>query len=385
MDQISKEELKDLLTPGGGQCISLYLPTHRAPVEGRQDLILFKNMIREAEERLVASGLKGAEAKEFAAPLQRLLDDAAFWQYRGDGLAVFYARGSLRTYRLPMHFEAAVVVASRFHLKPLIPLLAEESGFYVLALSQNEIRLLEGNRYSAWEVELEHIPASLAEAIQYDAPERQLQFRSRSGASGAGQKQSALFFAHGVGGTDNKDDIRRYFHQIAKGLQEVLRQDHVPLILAGVEYLLPLYREVNVYPHLLTEGIPGSPELLSTEELQKRAWKLVQPRFAKAQQEVLAQYRQLAGTGRTARDLREIVPAASGGRIEKLIVAEGGQAWGRYVADPEAVEMHAKPQAGSEDLLDLAAVLTAVNGGLVYAVAQEALPENGPAVALFRY
>ena len=385
MDQFSKEELKDLLTPCGGHCVSLYLPTHRAPVEGRQDLIRFKNMLRETEERLISGGVRGAEAKEFLLPLHRLLDDLAFWQYRGDGLAVFYSKEKLRTYRLPVHFEELVVVANRFYLKPLIPLLAEESGFYVLALSQNEIRLLEGNRYCAWEMELEHVPTSLAEAIQYDEPQKQLQFRSQT-PPGLGGKQRALFFAHGVGLEDNKDDIRRYFRQIDKGLQEVLRQDHTPLILAGVEYLFPLYREVNTYPNLMKEGIPGSPEMLSPEELHQRAWKkMIEPLFLRSHEEVIAQYKQLAGTGRTSRDLREIVPAAARGQVEKLVVATGVQAWGSYLLDRGAVEMLTKPAADSEDLLDLAAMQTFVNGGMVYTVDPKAVPENAPAVALFRY
>jgi hypothetical protein len=384
MDKFSKDDLKDLLTPREGQCISLYLPTHRAPVEGRQDLIRFKNMLREIEERLVAGGLRGPEAREFMIPLHRLLDDLAFWQYRGDGLAVFYSRDRLRTYRLPVHFDELCIVSNRYHLKPLIPLLAEESAFYVLALSQNEIRLIEGNRYCAWEVELERIPASLAEAMQYDEPERQLQFRSKT-PPGVGGGRQTFYFTHGVGLEDNKNDIRRFFHQIDKGLQEVLRQDHIPLILAGVEYLFPIYREVNSYPHLLGEGIPGNPEMQSPEELYERAWKMVQPRFVQSRKEVIAQYKQLAGTGRTSRDLREIVPAAIRGRIEKLVAAEGIQVWGAYFPDREVIEMHAKPTSDSEDLLDLAAIQTVLNGGMVYTAEADTLPENGPAVALFRY
>jgi hypothetical protein len=384
MDQFSKEELKDLLTPCEGQCVSLYLPTHRAPVEGRQDLIRFKNMLRETEERLVSGGLRAPEAREFMVPLHRLLDDEAFWQYRGDGLAVFYSRDRLRAYRLPDRFEELVVVADRFHLKPLIPLLTEASGFYILALSQNEIRLLEGNRYCAWEVELQNIPASLAEALQYDEPERQVQFRTKS-PPGLGGQRYALHFTHGVGLGDNKDDIRRYFHLIDKGLQEVFRPDHHPLILAGVEYLIPLYREVNTYPDLLAECIPGSPELLSPEELHERAWKLVYPRFAKCRQEVIAQYRQLAGTGRTSRELREIVPASVHGRVEKLLVAAGVQTCGTYLADGDVVEIAADPTAGSVDLLDLAAIHTVMNGGMVYAVEPDKLPESAPAVAVYRY
>jgi hypothetical protein len=41
-----------------------------------------------------------------------------------------------------------VVVTDRFHIKPLLPLLSGDGRFYVLALSQSEVRLLQGTRYS---------------------------------------------------------------------------------------------------------------------------------------------------------------------------------------------------------------------------------------------
>jgi len=41
-----------------------------------------------------------------------------------------------------------VVVSDRFHLKPLLPLLTGDGRFYILALSQNQVRLLQGTRYS---------------------------------------------------------------------------------------------------------------------------------------------------------------------------------------------------------------------------------------------
>jgi hypothetical protein len=135
----------------------------------------------------------------------------------------------------------------------------------------------------------------------------------------------------------------------------------------------------------LAECIPGSPELLSSEELHERAWKLVYPRFAKYRQEVIAQYQQLAGTGRTSRELREIVPAAAHGRVEKLIVAAGVQACGTYLAEGDVVEMADNATAESIDLLDLAAIHTVMNGGMVYEVEPGKLPENAPAVAVYRY
>ncbi len=382
MDQFTKEDLQELLTPSEELRVSLYMPTHRAPVEGRQDLVRFKNLLRETEERLIRGGLRGQEATEFVAPLQKLLGDLSFWQYRGDGLALFLARDRVRSYRLPMQFEELVVVAHRFHLKPLIPLFTNNSGFYVLALSQNQIRLLQGNRYGAWEMELANIPTSLAEALRYDDPERELQVRGKA-STGAG-KSNTTFFAHG-GLENSKDYIRRYFHQIDKGLQELLRPDRIPLLLAGVDYLLPIYREVNSYPHLLPEGIIGNPETLSPGELQTRAWNVVQPYLRKAGEEMIAQYKQQAGTGRTAGEIKEILPAAAQGRVEKLMVGSGAHLWGNFLPDRQTVELHGEPADDGEDLLDLAVFQTLLNGGRVYTIEPEAVPDGSSIIALLRY
>ncbi|OHE20724.1 MAG: hypothetical protein A2X95_00095 [Syntrophobacterales bacterium GWF2_56_9] len=383
MDRFSKEELKDLMTPTGEQCVSFFLPTHRTPPEAIQDPIRFRNMQKKAEERLIQGGLRRAEAKEFLAPLKKLSEDITFWQCQSDGLAVFLSRDLLRHFRVPVRFEELVVVARRFHLKPLIPLFTEDDGFFVLALSQNEIRLLRGNRFDATEVELENIPTSLFEALNYDDPERQLQFHTRN-QTGMGRR-AAVFYGHGVGIDDSKDNIRQYFFQIERGLRDVLRLERAPLILAGVDYLLPIYREVNTYPNLLEEAITGNPEGLHPEELHARAWEKVRPHFLKARNDMISQYKKLAGTGRTTREIKEILPAASQGRIEKLLVADGVQVWGNFFSDQGTVELNGKPTAGSEDLLDLAAIETILNGGMVYTVEPEALPDDSPIVALFRY
>ncbi|MHB9099226.1 MAG: hypothetical protein ACYC5X_15535 [Syntrophales bacterium] len=86
MDQFTKEDLQELLTPSGEWRVSLYMPTHRSPVEGRQDLVRFKNLLRETEERLIRGGLRGPEAAEFVAPLQKLL--LAVSERRAGGIPV---------------------------------------------------------------------------------------------------------------------------------------------------------------------------------------------------------------------------------------------------------------------------------------------------------
>ena len=383
MDVLSRTELKTLLEKRGEWCVSLYLPTHRAGRDIQQDPIRLKNLLRNAEERLLASGLRAVEARSLLAPAQELLQDEMFWRHQSDGLVLFLSPTEFHSYRLPLQFAELEVVTDRFHVKPLLPLIQSGQRFFVLALSQNKVRLLECSQHHVDEANLENVPTSLAEALKYDDPEKQLQFHTGT-PSGQGQR-AAMFHGHGVGVDDAKDRILRYFHQVNKGLQTVLQDERAPLILAGVEYLLPIYREANTYTHLVSEGITGNPDTLPAQDLHQQAWAIVQPLLQKAQADAVAQYRQLAGTKRASDTLEEIVPAAYHGRVECLFVAVGIQQWGTFDAADNTVHVHEATEPGDEDLLDFAAVQTFLNGGIVYAVPLPEVPDHARLAAVFRY
>lgn len=382
MDLLTLEELKALVGQNIGACASLFMPTHRAGAETRQDPIRFKNLLGQAEEGLRALGLRSPQARELLEPARKLLTDSAFWRHQSDGLAVFAAANLFRFYRLPLDFAELAVVGERCHVKPLLPLFMGDGHFFVLALSQNQVRLLEGTRHSVDEIDLEGIPTSLVEALGEDR-EKQLQFHTRTQAPGTGGRAAGF---HGHDPADEaKGRVLRYFRQVNKGLGQVLRDERAPLVLAGVDYLLPLYKEANTYPHLLEQGITGSPEALAPAELHGRAWEIVQPRFLEAKQAARARYQELVGTGRTSTTVKEVVLAACHGQVEVLFVAVGIQQWGRFVPETNTVHVSEEPVPGDEELLDLAAIQTVFNGGTVYAVESEKVPGGAPLAAIFRF
>lgn len=386
MDVFSNADLKVLTDRREGRCVSVFLPTHRAGPDVQQDPIRFKNLLREAGERLSAAGMRGPDVEDLLDPLLRLLDDGLFWQHQRDGLAVFRAKDLLRVYRLPLTLQEVAVVADRFHVKPLLPLLVSDRRFYLLALSQNEVRLLAGTQYGSDQIELEGVPRSLDEVLKYDDPERQLQFHT--GAPTAGGRRAALFHGHGTGADDVKTNILRFFHLIDDGVCSLLGNERAPLVLAGVEYLLPLYREVNSYPNLAEGSVTGNPEGLTADVLHAHAWPVVQPFFQRAQEEEAGRYRQLAGTGKTSKALAEIVLAALDGRVETLFVAVGVQRWGTVDAKIRAVHVHDETAPVDEDLLNVAAIQTLLHGGTVYAVDPGSVPDaehGAAAAAVFRY
>jgi hypothetical protein len=156
-------------------------------------------------------------------------------------------------------------------------------------------------------------------------------------------------------------------------------------VVAGVDYLLPIYREANNYPYLLEAGIAGNPDELSPRELHARAWPLVAPHFRRGEQEAVARYRELAGTGKTANDVRQVVPAAHQGRVDVLFVALNVQRWGVFDATSGTVELREDPGEAATDLHDLAAVHTIANGGTVYALEPGSMADEAAVAAVLRY
>ncbi len=384
----SRSELRTLMEQQKGPCLSMFLPMHRAGVETQQDPLRLRNLIREAENRLLLEDLRSAQVEHLLQPIQALLEDEQFWLHPGDGLALFRSPGVFHTYRLPSSLKEQVVVTDHFYLKPLLPFLTADGRFYILALSQNEVRLLEATHYSASLVNLPAaVPGSLAEALKYDEPENELEYHSTSSGApvGKGGRRATVFHGQGVGIDDTKQNILRYFQQIDRGLHELLRDEKAPLVLACVEFLFPLYREANTYPHLLDREVPGNPDKLSAETLRKRAWAIMESFFLKAREEAAARYMEYAGTGQASQKVGEIIRAACNGRVESLFVAIDREQWGTFNPAHNILHVHQEAKYHDDDLLDVAATQTLLHGGSVYAVEQAKVPGGGLLAAVFRY
>jgi len=390
MNTPSKRELRVLMEIQSSPCISMYLPTYKAGAgaEMQQNPLLLRNQIREVENRLLLGKSRSLDREELLKPIQALLDDTHFWLHQSDGLAIFRSPKVFHYYRLPSRFQELVVVSNHFYLKPLLSFLTNDGRFCILALSQNKLRLLECTRYSASEVELpESVPGSLSEALKYDDPDNQLNYHSSSSGSliGKGGRRGTIFHGQGVGTDDEKDNILRYFQLVDRGLHELLHNEKMPLVLAGVDYLLPLYQKANTYAHLLDQGLTGNPDKMKTEDLHVQALPIVAPYFHKTQQEVFDFYREHVGTEQVSNITSKIVQAAFYGRVENLFVAVNEEQWGIFDPVSNIVHVHKEARFNDDDLLDVAATQTLLHGGTVYAVDRAQMPDEGLLAAVFRY
>ena len=379
MIPLSQSELQKLATESNSPCISIYMPAEKAGAETRKNSIRFKNLLNEAEEK-VAEMFDKSALRESLQSAESYIENYDFWQHQDSGLAFFIDRSGVKYYRLPSSFEELVLVGQSFHLKPLLPVIANDSKFYLLALSQNEVRFFFGSHYSINEIKLpDNVPPSLAEALKYDDPEKQTQFHT--GDAGG----SPIYHGQGVGTTDNKDEIKRFFNKVDDGLKAVLQEENTPLILAGVEFLLPIYHEANSYNNLLEKGVIGNPENMSAEELHEQAWSIIEPLLISQRKEAIDQYYNLSGTGEATQKLEEIVPAAVNGQIDTLFVRANTQKWGKFEQQENKVTVYSEAEDSSVDLLDLAATNTFFQGGKIYVMDEDKMPEDASMMAILRY
>ncbi len=384
MPLISRAELKEIGEGGGTHSLSLYMPTHRAGPEMQQDPIRLKSLTREAERQLEGLGADSRDIDEVLNPVRRMLDDDGFWLRQEDGLAIFSSKALFRYYRLPREFEALVVVADRFHIKPFLPLFVSSDGpFYVLALSKHSARLIRARRYEANEVSVEDMPGSLEETLRFDDKESQLQFHV-SGPTG-GSDRSATFHGHGVGKDDAKDDVFRYAQQVARAIERHLEDERAPLVLAGVDYVISLYKKASGQPTIVEDFIAGNPDDLRPDELRDRAWPLVEPLFTEQRDKTWERFWEFTGTGQASMEIEAVVSAAHQGRVETLFVPIAISVWGRFDRATSQVAIHASYQPGDEDLLDVAALHTILNRGTVHAVEEEDIPDQASVAAVFRF
>ncbi len=383
MNKVSREHLQQLVNFENEWAVSIFMSTHRAGPETRQDPIRFKNLLRLAEHAMAHRGVVNGTRARSLEPATRLVPDNDFWQHQSDGLAVFLGPDHFSYFTVPIHFAENVVVDGRFHVKPLLPAHYGDGRFYLLSLSQKRVRVFVGSRDELEEIQVVGVPTGIEEYMRFIDPATSNQNRP---AVPRGGGTPVAYNSHGVGGEDEKQRIGEFFHQVDAGLHDLLKDETAPLVVACVDYLFPLYVAANTYAHLQPDHVRGNPESCRSAELHHHAWKLVEPRFAERQAAAVALYRELEGSRKASRKIKSVVPAAFNGRVDTLLVAADQEIWG--VFDPETghvKETKQAPPADAQELLNLSAIHTLHTGGTVYALPSEEMPHGVPMAAIYRY
>ncbi len=385
MDLFRENDLRDLVNFSSSPCVTVMMPAHRTGREIREDALRCKNLLNQAHEKLIQWGARTSVVRELLEPAWELQSDGEFWKHQSAGLAIFVGPDFCRAYRIPVEVPERVVVNDRFHVAPLFSLLQGDGRFYILATSQNDLRLLRGTRFTVARLENASLPKNLRESLNIDEYVKAFQYHSRSFRGGDGRKTEATY--HGHGGNDmeskKKDELQQFLRRVEQALHPFLRDEKAPLVFAGVDYLFPMYQQANTYEGLMPQPVRGNPDKWSAQQLHDLAWPIVEPYFRQLESEALKRYADHSGTDKTLDDLKDVLLAAEQGVVDVLFTAREKSVWGqRQNGD---LQIHDQPQAGDDDLVGAAAVQTWLHGGTVLTVDPDQLPGDTAGVALLRF
>lgn len=376
------KELKPILS-SRGPCISVYMPLSSLPNQqgANANVLKWKECIRSLEQKSAQHGAQGRELTDSIADW-----DSVFGGVKPEGksVAVFRSPDVFRVTWLNEEVNSQAVIGPHFYVRPLLPELTKPKTFYLLALSQKDVRLLCCSSNSSEEVGLAKrgVATSFEDFMNPVKPDHT---QNLGAASGPGSGSSKGVFETSSTEREDRDKYLSHFYkQIDRAVNDVLRGKTEPLVLAGVDYVLSLYREVNSYPNLLSEAARGAPNGLKSGEMHARALEAIGRDYQNRLGDALATYDHKVGAGATNR-LRDIVTAAHDGRVLTLFVSDSLGQTGSFNEATYAVKGKETGSAGDEDLVNDAVVQAILHAGQVFVVPNSKMPNGAPLAATYRF
>lgn len=372
--------LKPLLT-AAGPCFSIYFPLTQAGANQGSNGSRWKSFFRDVETR---AANHGKDFHSLLATFPQWDEATANDPAKPSGIAIFHSAAVSKTILLSEPVVQQIQIGNQFYLRPLLRHIGHEANFLLLALSQNDVRLLQCSRSSSKQLALPpDIAVGFDQYFNLAQPDHVSTNRGASGPS-SGSSKGVL----GTTSTEREDKaayVSHFFKQIDRGVNAVARQSNLPLVLAGVDQQLASYRSVNTYPHLSAYDVHGAPNGLKGGEMHARALEALDRQYEQKIDKALHTYEHDAG-GRASNRAKDIVRAAHDGRVLTLLVSDSVILPGAFDETTHSV----KPpngDAGSResDLLNDAVIQTLLHAGQVLVAGNNRMPNGAPLAALLRF
>ncbi len=375
MTIVDANRVRDLLYKCEPPCLSLYQETSRHYPDNKQDPIRFMNLVKRLEESLLQDFSK-KDTKELLKPFVRLAEDKPFWNSSLDGLAIMRDKEVFRSYRLQRPVPNLAIVADSFHIKPLVRILQSADRYQVLGLTRKDFKLFEGNRDALDKIEpSSSIPRTMTEALGQDLTEPH---QTVASYGGIGAKHSPMHHGHGGRKSEVDIDTERFFRVVDSGILEHHSQpSQLPLILAALAEHHHMFHQLSNNPFLIEESIDINPGALSsTDELRKRAWEVMEPRYLAWLNELAERFENAKSTGLGEEKLTEISKALISGRVDTLLVEADRQIHGRVNELTGEIEFESQMDPQADDVLDDLATLALTKGGKAVVVTSIRMPTD---------
>ncbi|WMT16670.1 baeRF11 domain-containing protein [Serratia fonticola] len=362
VDIPSREEYTYLADIRADACISIYIETSPLHQQLTASKIQLGNFIKDALLQVKDNGLDKRRLALLEEELYSVLEDESFWDLHARSLAVFATPDSIRTYRLANELSNQLVVGERFFLKPLLRALTFPHSAYILALSENQTRLIEFFADApAEEMKVPDLPARMKEAMG-----------------------DAALNDHHHGAVHHKVRLAQYTRKIDQALRPVFARHDYPLILVSAEPLASIYRSTNSLPNLTDETLFKNAEHLGASELVTLVRPLMDDYYQAQLNALASRFETRSGERRVTQDLSDAARAATFGAIDLLLVNLDSTLSGT-IDGQGLIAFSGNNDENDYGLIDEIAKRALATGAKVLAVRSGDLPSGADVNAILRY
>jgi hypothetical protein len=374
-------DLKPMLA-AGGPCLSVYMQLSKAGINqnAKQNDLRWRECLRNFDETIKQHGAQGRELLESISRWDAVAPDP---EAPGKSVAVFRAPDVFQVALLDGEVTDRAVVGPHFYIRPLLPDLTKEKKFNILALSQKDVRLLRCTTRTSEEVPLP--PSTVPNFEKWMNSVKPDHTDAKRGTTGPSSGSSKGAIAPlGTEREGKEEYLSHFYKQVEHGVYEALRGHTEPLVLAAVEYELPIYRELNRYPNLAKESVQGAPNSLKAGEMHARAIEALNRCYGIQVDEALAEWNHKVGGGASSR-LKDVITAAHDGRVLTLLVSDSFEKTGVFDETTNSVKGRETGGSEDEDLINDAVVQTVRHAGKVLLAPHHKMPNGSVFAAIFRF
>lgn len=302
-----KDQLTKLANEKNNPSITIAFNTHRTSPNNQQDAIQLKNLVKQAEERLLSE----YDKREIAEILEKLnqLPDELEINKNLESIHIYLSKDIFEFIRTtwPVSNEG-VWIDDTFAIRPLIKAMNRNKEYFVLYLTQKGVHLYQAlNDSIVREIENEDFPYT----------------------------ESAYNLTHLFTDTDNQSNkLKEFYNQVDKAIQRANPENNLPCLVVATEENYSLLQQVADIPSMYVGSIStdfNSPT--QKNEFMKSAWEFMKNSQHEDRAKAIEEMQEAVGKGQVLTDIQEIYQAAIDGRGELLIVHQDFQQPVRMVDD----------------------------------------------------
>ncbi|WP_452221203.1 AOC03_06830 family ribosome hibernation factor [Lacinutrix salivirga] len=286
--------LKNIKNLSSENCVTIIMNTHRTKPDSLKDELVLKNLIKETENRLLAS-LNKKEALVLIEKLKTLATKINH-AHNLDSLVLFVNKDIAEFTKLSIPVTDRVIIDNTFSTRDLVRAMHTESNYYILVLSQSEARLIEA------------LNDKVVKEFKAPFPIKNTQFDN-------------INTMEPVVSSRQRNLIAEFFNQVDKEVNTIRNQNPLPVLISTVEENYPEYLKVadqkhSIYPMYLNDNrIAEKDHAIVTE-----AWKLIEAYYKTINTERKAELLKAVTQNKFLSDTNDIYKAIKEGRIQTLFI-----------------------------------------------------------------